>query len=154
MYTRLTYSKKARHPILQIVKGVREGKKVKQQIVASLGVIKDQKDLLKFSKLAENLIEKLEQQGLPKSNKVQLQNLLHKSTAYDGFGLVVDKLLAISGFSSVIKEAQGKNSFDLEEIIKLIIVQRLDLPSSKLRTFERQEEHGFHGIDLGVTDLG
>jgi len=45
MYTRLTSSKKARHPVLQIVKGVREGKKVKQQIVASLGVIKNQKDL-------------------------------------------------------------------------------------------------------------
>ena len=148
MYTRLTYSKKARHPVLQIVKGVREGKKVKQQIVASLGVIKDKKDLLKLSKLAENLIEKLEQQGLPKSTKVHLQNLLHKSTIYDGFGLVVDKMLAISGFSTVLKEAQGKNSFNLEEIIKLIIVQRLALPSSKLRTFERQEEHGFYGIDL------
>lgn len=148
MYTRLTSSKKARHPVLQIVKGVREGKKVKQQIVASLGVIKNQKDLLKFSKLAENLIEKLEQQGLPKTDKVQWKNLIHKSTTYDGFGLVVDKLLNLSGFNNVIKEAQGKNSFDLEEIVKLIIVQRLDLPSSKLRTYERQKEHGFYGIDL------
>ena len=148
MYTRLTSSKKAKHPVLQIVKGVREGKKVKQKIVASLGVIKNQKDLQKFSKLAENLIEKLEQQGLPKTNKVQLQNLIHKSTTYDGFGLVVDKLLNLSGFTNVIKEAQGKNSFDLEEIVKLIIVQRLDMPSSKLRTYERQKEHRFYGIDL------
>jgi hypothetical protein len=148
MYTRLTHSKKARHPVLQIVKGVREGKKVKQQIVASLGVIKSKKDLLKLSQLAENLIQKLEQHGLPKDNRVRLQDLVHKMTTYDGFGLVVNKLLDLTGFSKVIREAQGKNSFDLEEIIKLIIVQRLDLPSSKLRTYERQEEHGFYGIDL------
>lgn len=148
MYTRLTHSKKARHPILQIVKGIREGKKVRQQIVASLGVIRSPKDLFKLSKLAQNLIHKLEEQGLPKDPKVQVQDLLHQSTMYDGFGRVVDKLMSLTGFSKVIGEAQGKNGFDLEEIIKLIIVQRWDCPSSKLRTYERQEEHGFHGIDL------
>src|ERR1700722_4438920 len=148
MYTRLTYSKKAKHPVLQIVKGVREGKKVKQQIVASLGVIKSQKDLIKLSKLAENLIQKLEQQGLPIENKVRVQNLRHKLTSYDGFGLVTDRLLHLSGFSNIIGKAQGRNSFDLLKIITMIIVQRLDLPSSKLRTYERQEEHGFQGIEL------
>jgi transposase len=148
MYTRLTHSKKARHPVLQIVKGVRHGKKVKQQIVASLGVIKDQKDLLKFSKLAENLIQKLEQHGFPKDNRVVVQDLIHKLTTYDGFGLVVNRLMEISGFSKILREAQGKNSFNLEEIVKLILIQRLDLPSSKLRTYERQTEHGFHGVDL------
>ena len=56
--------------------------------------------------------------------------------------------MQLSGFSTVIRRAQGKNRFDLEEIVKLILVQRLDLPSSKLRTYERQEDHGFHGIDL------
>jgi transposase len=37
---------------------------------------------------------------------------------------------------------------NLEGAIRLILVQRFHLPSSKLRTFERQEEHGFSGIDL------
>lgn len=148
MYTRLTHSKKAKHPVLQIVKGVREGKKVKQQIVASLGVIKSQKDLVKLSKLAENLIQKLEQQGLPRENKVRAQNLRHRLTTYDGFGLAVDKLLRLSGFSEILEKAQGKRSFDLLEIITMIIVQRLDSPSSKRRTYERQESHGFRGIDL------
>ena len=148
MYTRLTFSKKAKHPVFQIVKGVREGKRVKQQIVASLGVIKSQRDLLKLSKLAENLIQKLEEQGFPKSNKVKIQDLFHKLTTYDGFSLVVDRLLSLSGFSDIITKVQGKKEFDLKETIKLIISQRLDMPSSKRRTCERQQEHGFQGIDL------
>ena len=44
--------------------------------------------------------------------------------------------------------AQGRRQFNLEETVKLIIVQRLDLPSSKLRTQERQGDHGFAEIDL------
>lgn len=52
----------------------------------------------------------------------------------------------LSGFSRIIQSAQGKHSFDLKEIIKLILVQRFDVPISKLRTCESQEDHGFQGI--------
>ena len=62
--------------------------------------------------------------------------------------MVVDQLMKITGFNKIIQTAQGKHQFDLEEIIKLVLIQRFDLPSSKLRTCERQEEHGFQGIDL------
>lgn len=148
MYIRLTNSKKSKHPTLQIVEGVREGKKVKQKIVASLGVIKEPKDLEKLRKLADHLIQRLEKEGLPPNGKVDIRNLIHKKTTYDGFGEVVNKLMQLSGFSDVIRTAQGKNSFNLEEVVKLVLVQRFDLPSSKLRTYERQESHGFQGIDL------
>jgi transposase len=148
MYIRLKNSRKAKFPTLQIVKGVREGKKVKQKTIAHLGVIKGQKDLQKLLRLAENLIQKLEKEGLEVEHKVRVKQLMHKMTVYDGFGLVVDKLMRLIGFSQVIKSAQGRRQFNLEEVVKLIIVQRLDLPSSKLRTHERQEDHGFFGIDL------
>lgn len=148
MYIRLTNSKKSKHPTLQIVEGVRDGKKVKQKIIASLGVIKEPRDLEKLRKLADHLIQRLEKEGLPPDGKVDLKKLIHKETTYDGFGMAVHKLMQLSGFSKVIKSAQGKNSFDLEEVVKLILVQRFDLPSSKLRTFERQKSHGFQGIDL------
>lgn len=146
MYIRLTSSKKSKHQTLQIVEGVREGKKVKQKIIASLGVIKSQKDLEKLRILADHLIQRLEREGLPADKKVNIQDLVHKKTVYDGFGKVVDELMRLSGFSEIIRSAQGKRSFDLEEIIKLILVQRFDAPSSKLRTYERQEDHGFQGI--------
>jgi transposase len=148
MYIRLTKSKKSKHPTLQIIQGVRQGAKVKQKIVASLGVIKSKEDLVKISKLAENLVRRLEKEGVAFSNKIRLEDLIHKQTVYDGFGLVVDKLMQLTGFSDVIGQVQGKKDFDVTKIVMLTIAQRLDLPSSKLRTYERQEEHGFHDIDL------
>ncbi|KIC76039.1 Transposase IS4 family protein, partial [Neochlamydia sp. EPS4] len=148
MYIRLTSSKKSKHPTLQIVEGIREGKKVKQKITASLGVIKSQKDLIKLRKLADHLIQKLEKEGLPPDDKIAVQDLIHQKTCYDGYGIVINELMQLSGFSKVIHQAQGKNTFTLEEIVKLILVQRFDCPSSKMRTYERQEEHGFQGIDL------
>ena len=148
MYIRLTKSKKSKHSTLQIVEGIRDGKKVKQKIIASLGVIKGPKDLEKLRKLADHLIQKLEKEGFPPDGKIDIKSLTHKKTTYDGFGVTVDRLMQLSGFSEVIRRAQGKNKFDVEEIIKLILVQRFDLPSSKLRTYERQEDHGFYGIEL------
>lgn len=148
MYVRLKSSKKSRNSTLQIVEGVRDGKKVKQRVVASLGVVADQNNLQKLLKLADSLVRKIEEQGLPVSPKIDLSKLLHTMTVYDGFGTVVNKLMELTGFTKILREAQGKNLFDLEETVKLIIAQRLDLPSSKLRTYERQQEHGFDEIHL------
>lgn len=148
MYVRLTSSKKSKHQTLQIVEGRREGKKVKQKIIASLGVIKSVEDLEKLKKLADHLIEKLEKEGLPPESKIHLKNLLHQKTVYDGFSTVLDKLMVLTGFDALLKTAQGRRQFNVSEIIKLIISQRFHSPSSKLRTCERQEEHGYSGIDL------
>jgi transposase len=148
MYIRMKYSKKAKHPTIQIVESVREGRKVKQLTVAHLGVVKNQKDLQRLKNLADKLIQRLEKEGLEVISKIEINKLKHKKTIYNGFGLVVDRLMDILGFAKIIQSAQGRHQFDLEEIIKLILIQRFAFPSSKLRTFERQEEHGFQGIDL------
>lgn len=148
MYIRLKTSKKAKYPTLQIVEGVREGKKVKQRTIAHLGVVKGPKDLRRLKDIADKLIQKLEKEGLEIEPKVEISKLKHKKTVYDGFRLAVDKLMNLTGFDNVIKTAQGKHQFDVEEIVRLILSQRFDLPSSKLRTYERQEEHGFCGVDL------
>jgi hypothetical protein len=148
MYVRLKTSKKAKYPTLQIVKGVRVGKTVKQQTIAHLGVIKGKKDLQKLLKLAENLIQRVEKEGIEFDPLVHKTLLIHKATVYDGFGIVVDRLMQLTGLSKIIQNIPGRHRFNLEEIIKLIIVQRLDLPSSKLRTYERQNDHGFQDVDL------
>jgi hypothetical protein len=70
MYIRLTHSKKSKNPTLQIVEGIRDGKKVKQKIIASLGVIKEPKDLEKLRRLADHLIQRLEKEGLPPDEKI------------------------------------------------------------------------------------
>lgn len=148
MYARLKTSKQSKNATIQIVEGIRRGKKVQQRVVASLGVASDQNNLKKLLKLAESLIRKIEEQGLPVPQKIDLNSLLHTSTVYDGFGLVVHRLMDLIGFSSLIRSIQGKHRFDIEEVIRLMIVQRFDVPSSKLRTCERQESHGFGDIDL------
>lgn len=148
MYVRLKRSKRAKHPTVQIVRGVRVGNKVRQETIAHLGVVKGQKDLEKLRQLAESLLIRLEKEGIEIDPKIRIKQLMHKMTVYDGFGLVVDQFMKLTGFSEVIKKAQGRHQFDLEEIVKLIIVQRLDLPSSKLRTQQRQTEHGFSEIEL------
>lgn len=79
MYIRMKTSKKAKYPTLQIVEGIREGKKVKQRTVAHLGVIKSQKDLQRLQKLAEKLIERPEKEGLEITPKVDINKLRHKS---------------------------------------------------------------------------
>lgn len=141
-------SKKAKHPTMQIVESFREGKKIKQRTVAHLGVVKDQDDLKRLKQLADRLIERLEKEGLQIVPKVEIQELKHKRTIYDGFNIVVDRLMGITGFKKIIQSAQGRRRFNLEEIVRLMLVQRFDIPSSKLRTYERQEEHGFKQIDL------
>lgn len=148
MYVRLKSSKSAKNPSLQIVEGTREGKKVKQRVVASLGVVSDKKNLQRLWQMAESLVQKLKEQGLSLPSKVEVSKLIHTDTVYDGFGTVVGKLMDLTGFSEVTRKAQGKHKFSVEEIIKLIVAQRLHLPSSKLRTYERQETHGFDGIGL------
>jgi transposase len=148
MYIRLKTSKKAKYPTMQIVEGVRDGKKVRQRTVAHLGVVKGQKDLQRLKKLADNIIQRLEKEGLPIDPKVEISALKHKKTIYDGFGIVVENLMDAAGFSNIIQTVQGRHKFNVEEIVKLILTQRFDLPSSKLRTCERQEKHGFNDIDL------
>lgn len=148
MYIRLKRSKKAKYPTLQIVEGVREGKKVLQRTVAHLGVIKGEDDLKKLKNLAEKLIRRLEKEGLQKDPKIEINKLMHKKTVYDGFSMVTEALMEFSGFSSIIQNAQGKQSFDLDEIVKLMIAQRFHVPCSKLRTFERQDELGFQANEL------
>jgi transposase len=148
MYVRLKHSKKAKYPTMQIVEGVREGSKVRQRTIAHLGVVKGEKDLRKLKKLAENLIERLEKEGLPEDPKVALETIKHKRTTYDGFSTVVDKLMDITGFTSIIQSRQGRHHFNVTETVKLILTQRFDIPGSKLRTYERQAEHGFNEVDL------
>jgi hypothetical protein len=149
MFVRLKSSKTSKHPTFQIVEGVRDGNKVRQKVVASLGVVKDTSDMKKLHTLAKNLILKLRQQGFDdKDQTLDFSKLIHKKTLFNGFQMVTDKLMDLVGFSAIAKRAQGKNQFNVEEILKLIILQRMDLPSSKLRTYERQSDHGFHGIEL------
>jgi transposase len=141
-------SKKAKHPTMQIVEGIRDGKKVRQRTIAHLGVVKTQEDLKKLKTLADHLIQRLEKEGLKIDPKVEINRLKHTQTVYDGFRMVIDRLMESSGIQKIIRGSQSKRHADLENIVQLLITQRLALPGSKLRAYERQEDYGFQDIEL------
>lgn len=148
MYIRMKTSKKAKYPTMQIVEGIREGKKVRQRTIAHLGVIKDKSDLERLKNLANNLIQKLEKEGLETDPRVELSMLKHQKTIYDGFPTVINRLMNLTSLDKIVESAQGKRKFNLNEVIKLVLVQRFAFPSSKLRTYERQNDYGFQGIEV------
>ncbi len=82
--------------------------------MVSLGTIKSEKDLVKLWKLAENLVQKLEQQSLKIEGKACLNDLKHEKAVYDGFGQVVDTLMLMAGFAEIINK--------VNEAVKSMIV--------------------------------
>lgn len=148
MFIRVKTSKKAKYPTMQIVEGVRDGKKVRQRTVAHLGVVKDKTDGKRLKALADGIMARLRKEGLDTSTPVDANNLKHQKTIRSGFRAVVDRLLVWAGVDQVLQQAQGKHRFNVQEVVHLLLAQRLFLPSSKLRTCERQEELGFRDIAL------
>lgn len=88
---------------MQIVEGIQEGTKARQRTVAHLGVVKEKRDLEKLKKLADNLIQKLEKEGLNIDPKIELSMLKHAKKNYDEFSMVVNELMKITGLTGSFK---------------------------------------------------
>ena len=73
MYIRMKTSKKAKYPTMQIVEGVREGKKVKQRTVAHLGVVKIKKTYKGLKTWQINLSRGWKKKGLKSIPKWKLR---------------------------------------------------------------------------------
>jgi transposase len=150
MYIRLKTSKKAKHPTVQIVEGYREGNKVKQKTIASLGVVKGPEDKRRLIQLAESLIRRLDKFELSSAEltKVNIESLKHQETVYNGNRTIAERLLEIAGFSKIIENTQGRQSYSILDIVSLIVANRLHVPSSKHRIFERQNDYAYQEIKL------
>ena len=176
MFVRFNTSKRTKNPVVQIVESYREGTKVKQRIIASLGTAKSDADLDGMQKVAASLMKKIEEErqrqrdleGLfpdvlneeddddlrapaavdAASLVVNAKNLCHESTEFDGFNLVISRLLSTTGFSQVLDNLHGRQQFDIGLVMKVLVAQMFDEPASKLRSFERQGDHGFSGLKL------
>lgn len=159
MFVRLKTSKNSKHPTVQIVENNRTAAgKVKQEIVASLGVIRTEEDRSALVKLAHNLIQKFGEestgQGLlweiehsykPKekaipATHIDYRNLTHVRDYQIGFDEVFGKISEDVGFDSVLKEIDNsrKHSFSAVEVIKTIVINRLKEPESKRAGFLRE----------------
>lgn len=174
MFVRLKKSSGTVNPIVQIVESYREGGKVKQRVLASLGSVRDNSDLERLNVFARNLMAKIQQErtkqkglfedvsrqpalegrlkrGLRKSRAVsesliRVENLQHKETVHNGFVSVIERLFSMTGLSNIAVHRPTRMAFDPLRIAKILVAQRFFDPASKHRTFQRQR-------DLGVDDL-
>ena len=174
MFVRFNTSPKTKNPIVQVVESYRDNEKVRQRIVASFGAAKSKDDLDRLQALANDFLGKIETErqkrrsssplflahgfdttanqtkygSQPSATLVDPRFLAHRETVFDGFEQVVSALLKTAGFNSILSTVAGRQSFALEDIVKLLLSQMFDDPSSKLRSYQRQEAHGFCGIKL------
>lgn len=174
MFVRLKKSSGTVNPIVQIVESYREGGRVRQRVLASLGSIQDDNDLERLNVLARNMLAKIQQErtkqkrlfedpsrlpvlekrpkrGVPKGQGsseplVKIENLQHTETVHDGFVAVVERLFSTTGLSDIAVHKPTRMAFDPLRIAKILVAQRFFDPASKHRTFQRQK-------DIGVDDL-
>ena len=157
MFVRLKTSRSSKHPTVQIVESVRTSQnKVKQQIIASLGVVRNDDDKKALLKLAHNLIQKFGEDTngqlslgefahsyKPKEGKraehIDYRNLVHVNDYQVGFDEVFGKLSEEIGFNSALAkiDESGKHTFSVLEIIKSVVINRLKEPESKRASFLR-----------------
>jgi transposase len=159
MFVRLKTSKNSKHATVQIVKSVRTSdKKVKQEIIASLGVIRSDEDKAALLKLAHNLIQKFSDESSgqlalgefdysykPKDGKritpdqIDYRNLSHVKDYQIGFDEVFGKISEDVGFDSILADIDNtkKHSYSAQEIIKKVVINRLKEPDSKRASFLR-----------------
>lgn len=152
MFVRLTKSKTSRNPTVQIVESYREGKKVRQRIISSLGVVRSNEDRERLVNVGQALIYKLKseakgQLSLPgiegefatprkKKDFVHPKNLIHVRDISCGFEDVYGSLMEKLGFDGLLGEIDlnSRRDFSVREVIRMIIRRRLEEPVSKRRS--------------------
>ena len=113
MYIRLKTSAASRNPTVQVIESFRADGKVKQKIVASLGVVRNSEDKQRLVAMAQALINKMtgEQlefgiaENIEKSNEdnisskpVNPKNLIHIRDRISGFEDIYGQLIKQVGF--------------------------------------------------------
>lgn len=139
--------KKKSGTYLRLVESYRdETGKPKHRTVATLGKAED------FSKktlrrMGEIFLE-LSGETIPERKEKSIKEV----TRYNyGFPLVYDKIMKHYGLNTILKNIGKRNniSYDLYKQVLLMLVDRLSDPSSKLSTYNHQEEYfGFEEMPL------
>lgn len=157
MFVRLTRSKTSKNPTVQIVESYREGKKVKQRVISSLGVVRDDQDRERLVNVGHSLINKLrseadqqlkfsflesETESMPdkarprSSGFIDPKQLVHVRSTPCGFDDVYGTLSEKIGFRKLLGDIDEKSrcDFSIREIIQMLVNKRLEEPASKRRS--------------------
>lgn len=147
MFVRLKRTQKSKNPTVQVVESFRLGDKVKQRVVASLGVIKDDTDREKLLHVGHALIAKIttERESQNPQPQFELQSIEHIEEDSNGkpkprvvkgeLPIYPSDLVHVRsekcGFSDVFSKLAGQIGF-----------------SDILKTADRQGEHSFSCLDI------
>jgi hypothetical protein len=136
---------------LQIVESYREGTKVRQRVLASLG---RRADLVGSAKL-DGLLQSLAQysERLAVVQRVRLAGLAAPTTRAWGAALVFRRLWEEQGIDGIVRElaADRRFEFDLPNVVFALALQRLCAPGSDrqgARWVKTVEADGFDAIEL------
>lgn len=121
MYTRI--KKSGKYEYLQICQSIREGKKVKQRVIATIGRIDQLNDKGDIEKLVRSLAKYSDNVLMILSGKSDLKSLTYKI----GPSLIFERLWKESGIKSVIKSHLQDRSFTfpVERALFLTVLHRL-----------------------------
>lgn len=148
MYIRLKTSSASRNPTVQVIESYRDDGKVKQKIVASLGVIRSTEDKQRLIAMGHALINKMTNAQLdlgctPVPDEIDAvvkpvnpKNLVHVRDHVSGFQDVYGHLMERVGFFDVLRDIDKdhKHLFEVSKIIPMLIEKRLQDPASKRRS--------------------
>lgn len=146
MYVRTVKNNQGKE-YLRIVESYRENGKNKQKIIANLGRI----DTIS-RKEVENIVDKLVQIYDIKGY-VNLNNVEEAPDKKNyGVKVIVDKLFERYEMDKFFEKMDKKIRFDVEDLLKIMVMNRIIEPKSKLGIFNDLDYYGFKRIDEAETD--
>ena len=134
MYIRVTRSRKeGGREYLQLARTYRDGKKVRQQILATLG----RRDVLEATGTLNRLVDSLARfsERLKVVDVVKREDLAARESKSWGPTLIFERLWEKQGLPEIVRElARGRKfEFDVERVVFALALQRLCRPGSDLQ---------------------
>jgi transposase len=146
MYVRTVKNNQGKE-YLRIVESYRENGKNKQKIIANLGRI----DTISEEEV-KNIIKKLVQIYDIKGY-VNLNNVEEAPDKKNyGIKVIVDRLFERYEMDKFFEKMDKKIRFDVEDLLKIMVMNRIIEPKSKLGIFKELDYYGFKRIDEAETD--
>lgn len=135
MYIKTTKSKA--HIYVQLVRGFREGSKVKHEVLVNLGRLDQLQKDISWSGIVDKLSELMDLKNIFNMDKCH-------STQISNWGyLVYKKLWGKFKLDQVLLSIQknGNATFDLNNACFLMVIRHLLEPGSKLNTYNKQKKY-------------
>ena len=137
MYIKKTYSKKKSY--YSIVEGYRKDGKVKQRTILHLGAVDSEKDKKKIEQLAFKLLDLVESDALLLSS----EEIWEIERLNWGIVSVYKALWQKFELDKILKSIWKRRVFEFNacNAVFLMLLDRVSMPCSKLKTFQRQSRY-------------